>query len=295
MNKSNSNRLGWILLSPSLLILGIAGLAPFFYVIYVGTLRWNIFSKERGKFFVGVQNYRDLVFDSMFLGTLNRTLFFSFLVVSIELVLGFILALSLMKDFKAKTFFRTIYILPVVVAPIAVGATWRLMMAQGHGPIPYLLNKFFGWEFNTGASTTQAWIAILLMDIWHWTPFVTLTLLAGLLAIPKEPIEAASVDGANRVQMYRYLILPMLLPVILITVFIRVMDSLRSMEDVYMLTNGGPGNSTTFVGLHIFRTVFGKQEYGYGSSMSLIVLYFTIVICWLLFNALTGKESKRKI
>lgn len=295
MKKSNSNRLGWILLSPSLLILGIAGLAPFFYVIYVGTQRWNIFSKERGKFFVGVQNYRDLVFDSMFLGTLNRTLFFSFLVVSIELVLGFILALSLMKDFKAKTFFRTIYILPVVVAPIAVGATWRLMMAQGHGPIPYLLNKFFGWEFNTGASTTQAWIAILLMDIWHWTPFVTLTLLAGLLAIPKEPIEAASVDGANRVQMYRYLILPMLLPVILITVFIRVMDSLRSMEDVYMLTNGGPGNSTTFVGLHIFRTVFGKQEYGYGSSMSLIVLYFTIVICWLLFNALTGKESKRKI
>lgn len=295
MNKSNSNRLGWILLSPSLLILGIAGLAPFFYVIYVGTLRWNIFSKERGKFFVGVQNYRDLVFDSVFLGTLNRTLFFSFLVVSIELVLGFILALSLMKDFKAKTFFRTVYILPVVVAPIAVGATWRLMMAQGHGPIPYLLNKFFGWEFNTGASTTQAWIAILLMDIWHWTPFVTLTLLAGLLAIPKEPIEAASVDGANRVQMYRYLILPMLLPVILITVFIRVMDSLRSMEDVYMLTNGGPGNSTTFVGLHIFRTVFGKQEYGYGSSMSLIVLYFTIVICWLLFNALTGKESKRKI
>ena len=295
MNKSNSNRLGWILLSPSLLILGIAGLAPFFYVIYVGTLRWNIFAKERGKFFVGVQNYRDLVFDSMFLGTLNRTLFFSFLVVSIELVLGFILALSLMKDFKAKTFFRTVYILPVVVAPIAVGATWRLMMAQGHGPIPYLLNKFFGWEFNTGASTTQAWIAILLMEIWHWTPFVTLTLLAGLLAIPKEPIEAASVDGANRVQMYRYLILPMLLPVILITVFIRVMDSLRSMEDVYMLTNGGPGNSTTFVGLHIFRTVFGKQEYGYGSSMSLIVLYFTIVICWLLFNALTGKESKRKI
>ena len=295
MNKSNSNRLGWILLSPSLLILGIAGLAPFFYFFYVGTLRWNIFSKERGKFFVGVQNYRDLVFDSMFLGTLNRTLFFSFLVVSIELVLGFILALSLMKDFKAKTFFRTIYILPVVVAPIAVGATWRLMMAQGHGPIPYLLNKFFGWEFNTGASTTQAWIAIVLMDVWHWTPFVTLTLLAGLLAIPKEPIEAASVDGANRVQMYRYLILPMLLPVILITVFIRVMDSLRSMEDVYMLTNGGPGNSTTFVGLHIFRTVFGKQEYGYGSSMSLIVLYFTIVICWLLFNALTGKESKRKI
>ena len=295
MKKSNTNRLGWILLSPSLLILGIAGLAPFFYVIYVGTYSWNVFSKERGKFFVGIQNYRDLVFDSMFLGTLSRTLFFSFLVVSIELVLGFILALSLMKDFKAKTFFRTVYILPVVVAPIAVGATWRLMMAQGHGPIPYLLNKFFGWEFNTGASTTQAWIAILLMDIWHWTPFVTLTLLAGLLAIPKEPIEAASVDGANRVQMYRYLILPMLLPVILITVFIRVMDSLRSMEDVYMLTNGGPGNSTTFVGLHIFRTVFGKQEYGYGSSMSLIVLYFTIVICWLLFNALTGKESKRKI
>jgi len=102
LKKSNTNRLGWILLSPSLFILGVAGLAPFFYVIYVGTHSWNIFSKERGKVFVGIQNYRDLVFDSAFLGTLSRTLFFSFLVVSIELILGFMLALSLMKDFRGK-------------------------------------------------------------------------------------------------------------------------------------------------------------------------------------------------
>ena len=102
MNKNHSNRLGWILLSPSLLILGIAGLAPFFYVIYVGTHSWNVFSKERGKVFVGIQNYRDLVFDSVFLGTLSRTLLFSFLVVTIELILGFVLALSLMKDLKPR-------------------------------------------------------------------------------------------------------------------------------------------------------------------------------------------------
>ena len=292
MKKANPNRLGWILFSPSLLILGAAGLFPFIYVIYVGAHSWNVFSKERGAVFIGLQNYRELVFDSPFLGALSRTLLFSVLVVSIELVLGFLLALSLLKDFRGKTFFRTIYTLPIVVAPIAVGTTWRLMFAQGNGPIPFVLEKALHWNVNTGTSTTQAWIAIILMDVWHWTPFVTLTLLAGLLAIPKEPIEAASVDGASRFQMYRYLIFPMLMPVILITVFIRVMDSLRSMEDVYMLTNGGPGSSTTFVGLHIFRTVFAKQFYGYGSAMSLIVLYFTIVICWLLFNALTGKASK---
>ena len=124
------------------------------------------------------------------------------------------------------------------------------------------------------------------MDIWHWTPFVTLTLLAGLTALPREPMEQAMVDGANRWQVFRFLTIPMMMPVLLTTVFIRVMDALRIVDEVYMLTSGGPGTATQYIGILIFRVVFPKSDYGYGSAMSMLVLYFTIVLCWLLFIAL---------
>jgi multiple sugar transport system permease protein len=131
------------------------------------------------------------------------------------------------------------------------------------------------------------------MDIWHWTPFVTLTLLAGLSAVPKEPLEQAMVDGANKWQVYRYLTIPMIMPVILTTVFIRIMDALRIVDEVFMLTGGGPGDTTRFIGLYIWRVVFPKTDYGYGSAMSLLTLYFTLVLSWLLFIAITqvGKQN----
>ena len=131
------------------------------------------------------------------------------------------------------------------------------------------------------------------MDVWHWTPFVTLTMLAGLTAIPREPLEQALVDGANRWQILRFLTIPMMMPVILTTLFIRMMDALRVVDEVFLLTGGGPGNATRFVGIHIWRVVFPRTDYGYGSAMSLLVLYATIVLCWLLFIALSqsGKQQ----
>lgn len=288
-----TNRMGWGLLSPTLVILGIVGLLPFLYVVYVGFFDWNIFSAVSGMVWAGANNYRRLVFDQAFLGALGRTALFTVVVVSIELGLGFLLAQTLVNPFRGRTIFRTVYVLPLVVAPIAVGATWRLMVIPGFGPIPYYLDKLFNYEFRIGTYPLHAWLTIILMDIWHWTPFVTLTLLAGLTALPKEPQEQALVDGATRWQVFRHLTIPLMMPVLLTVIFIRFMDALRIVDEVYMLTNGGPGTATTFVGIHIFRVVFPKTDYGYGSAMSLLVLYFTIVICWLLFIALSqfGKRE----
>ncbi|MCS6826564.1 MAG: sugar ABC transporter permease [Caldilinea sp.] len=288
-----SNRLGWTLLTPSLVVLGIVGFLPFLFVVWVGFHDWNIFAATRGMIWTGANNYRRLVFDQEFLDALWRTLAYTVTVVVIELSLGFLLAQTLTRQFPGRAFFRTIYVLPLVVAPIAVGATWRLMVIPGFGPIPYFLERWFGIEYRIGTYASHAWATAVLMDVWHWTPFVTLTLLAGLTAIPKEPLEQAMVDGANRWQVFRHLTIPMMMPVILTVVFIRMMDALRVVDEVYMLTNGGPGTATTFIGLHIFRVVFPKTDYGYGSAMSLLVLYFTIVLCWLLFVALSnvGKQK----
>jgi len=287
-----SARTGWGFLTPTFIILVLTGLLPFIFVIYVGFFDWNVFSAVPGLHFVGVNNYRRLVFDNGFLLSLWRTVVFTFWVVFSELIIGFILAQLLTRDFRGKTFFRTVHALPLMIAPIAVGATWRLLTIPGFGLVSYYL-ALIGIDYRLGNYSTQAFITVIIMDIWHWTPFVTLTLLAGLTAVPKEPLEQAMVDGANKWQVYRYLTIPMMMPVILTTTFIRIMDALRIVDEVFMLTGGGPGNSTRFIGLYIWQVVFPKTDYGYGSAMSLLTLYFTLVLCWLLFIAITqvGKQN----
>lgn len=289
-----SNRMGWGLLSPTLVILAVVGFLPFIYVLYVSLFDWNPFSNQLGMQWAGVNNYRRLVFDGAFLDSLWRTGLFAFVSVTLELALGFLLAQTLVKSFPGRTIFRTIYVLPLVMAPIAVGATWRLLTIPGFGPIPYYLDKFFDIDYRLGTYANQAFITVILMDIWHWTPFVTLTLLAGLTAMPKEPLEQAQVDGANRWQVFRYLTIPMMMPVLLTVIFIRLMDALRIVDEVFMLTSGGPGTATQFIGIHIYRVVVPKTDYGYGSAMSLLVLYFTIVLCWLLFIALAQVGKQRE-
>lgn len=285
-------RAGWGLLTPTLVILVITGLVPFLYVLYIGFFDWNPVSSRTGEMaFSGVENYRRLVFDGDFLSSLWRTVRFTLWVVTSELLLGYVLAQLLMRRFRGKSLFRLLHTLPLIVAPIAVGATWRLLVIPGFGPIPHYLEEWFGISYNLGRSATHAFFTTVLMDVWHWTPLVTLTMLAGLTALPKEPFEQAAVDGANRWQIFRYITLPMIQPIVLTTVFLRVMDSLRIVDEVFMLTGGGPGEATRYVGIHIFRQVFPKTDYGYGSAMSLLVLYLTIVLSWLLYSAITARRS----
>lgn len=177
----------------------------------------------------------------------------------------------------------------LVLAPIAVGAIWRLLVIPGFGPVPFFLDRWFDLKYQIGSYPDQALWTSVIMDVWHWTPFVTLTMLAGLSAIPKEPVEQAKVDGANRFQVFWYVTLPFLRPVLLTTVFIRIMDAIRTVDEVWMLAGGGPG--TRFTGIYIWRVVFPRTDYGYGSSISLITLYLTIVLCWLLFIAISGRRK----
>jgi multiple sugar transport system permease protein len=289
-----SNRMGWGLLTPTLIILGIMGLLPFVYVLVVGFFDWNVFSVTGEPSWTGANNYRRLVFDNDFLTSLWRTGAFTVLAVGIELMLGFLLASTLVRDFPGKAVFRTVHALPLLVAPIAVGATWRLLTIPGFGIAPYYLDRWFDFTYSIGSHASHAFATTVLMDIWHWTPFVTLTMLAGLSAIPREPMEQALVDGANRFQVLRFLTIPMMMPVIITTLFIRMMDALRIVDEVFLLTGGGPGMATRFVGIHIWRAVLPRTDYGYGSAMSLLVLYFTIVLAWLLFIALSqvGKQQE---
>jgi multiple sugar transport system permease protein len=289
-----SRRTAWLLLAPTLIILFFAGLLPFLYVLVVGFFDWNIASVTGDMYWTGVDNYRRLVFDTAFLGALWRTLGFTVITVGLSFTLGFILAGLLVPNFRGKVLFRMIHALPLMVAPIVVGAAWRLLTVPGFGPVPHYLLEWFGFDYNIGRFASHAFWTAVIMDVWRWTPFVTLTLLAGLSAMPKEPFESALVDGANRFQIFRYITVPLIMPVILTVIFLRIMDALRIVDEVWMLTGGGPGTATRFVGIEIWRTVFPRTDYGYGAAMSLLLLYFTIVLCWLLFNVITqsGKRAR---
>lgn len=285
---------GWLLLAPTLFILFITGFLPFIYVLIVSFFDWNTFALNPDPHFTGVNNFRRLMFDEAFLNSIWLTLKFTFIVVLSELIISFFLAKMLMRTFPFKGFFRTIHTLPMMIAPIAVGATWRLMTIPGLGPIPHYLQSWFGIDYILSRFPDQAFATIVIMDIWHWTPLVTLTLMAGFSNLPKDPIEQARIDGAKEYQIFWDIILPLMKPVLLTTIFIRLMDALRTVDEIWMLTGGGPGSSTRLIGLHIWRVVFPKTDYGYGSAMSLLTLYITIVMCWFLYVTMTGLKEKNK-
>ncbi|MBB3999507.1 carbohydrate ABC transporter permease [Aureimonas pseudogalii] len=289
-----SNKVGWLLLAPTLVILATFGIVPFFYVLYVAFHQWNPFGASPFMAFNGASNFRRLVFDAEFLRSIWYTLKFAFFAVFSEIVIGYLLAQLFMREFPGRGFFRTIHTLPLIVAPIVVGSVWRLMTTPSIGIIPYYLNAWFGYEMNIGRDANAAFILTVIMDIWHWTPLVTLTLLAALASLPKEPFEQAQIDGASRLQIFWHITLPMIRPAILATVFIRLMDALRTVDEVWMLTGGGPGAATRYIGLHIWKVVFPKTDYGYGSAISVVVLYLTLVMCWLLYVALVAPRARKR-
>ncbi|MGL4310375.1 MAG: carbohydrate ABC transporter permease [Paracoccaceae bacterium] len=288
-----NKKLGWLLLAPTILILGLFGIFPFFYVLWVSFHEWNPFAANPEKVFNWAENYRNLVFDAQFMASLGVTVAFVFFAVLSEVILGYLLAQALMKDFPGKAFFRTIHTLPLIMAPIIVGSIWKLMTTPSIGIVPHLLKNWFGYDLNIGTSATAAFVITVIMDVWHWTPLVTLTMIAALVSLPPDPFEQAQIDGANKRQIFWHITLPMIAPALIATVFIRLMDAMRTVDEVLMLTGGGPGSATRYVGVHIFREVFPRTNYGYGSAISVVVLYLTIVVCWLLYVSLIAPRNKK--
>jgi len=289
-----SQKIGWLLLSPTMFILGLFGIFPFIYVLWVSFHAWNPFAVNPGMVFNWAANYRRLVFDMQLMASLGVTLSFVFFAVLSEILLGYVLAQSLMKNFPGRAFFRTMHALPLIMAPIIVGSVWKLMTTPSIGIIPYLLESWFGIELNIGRSAIAAFTITVIMDVWHWTPLVTLSLIAALISLPTDPFEQAQIDGARKWQIFWHVTLPMIRPALIAVVFIRLMDAMRTVDEVFMLTGGGPGSATRYIGVHIFREVFPRTNYGYGSAISAVVLYLTIVICWLLYVLLIAPRSKKE-
>ena len=205
------------------------------------------------------------------------TLKYAFVVVVVEMIIGIGLALLLEKPIRGMGVFRTIFVLPMMIAPICVGLIWRYMFDTNAGPLNTWLAAI-NLKPEWLADPTLAFMVICVADIWQFTPFVFIMALAGLQGLDTSSIEAAEIDGATPWQIIRFIKLPLLMPILMITLLMRLIDALRGLEVVYALTNGGPGLSTELFPLHIYKSAFVTQRMGHSAALSICLLLVTTAL-----------------
>ncbi len=253
--------------------------------------RFNFADPSIPKKFIGLQNYIALFRDIRFWVTSRNTAFFTIMAVSVEFLFGLGIALLLNREIKPKKVIISLLILPTTMMPVAVGLIGRYMYNNEYGIISYMLRQIglLGPKGLLGnkvllTDPLLALLCIVATDIWEWTPFVSLILLAGLTALPREPFEAARVDGASGWQTFRFITIPMLAPVISVALLIRIVDAVRVLDIVYVITGGGPGMATETAHLFAYKINFKNFNMGYGSSQVVTLLIIVVTICVFLFR-----------
>ncbi len=228
----------------------------------------------------GLDNFTRLARDEFFRVALVQTLVYTAGALVIEFALGLLLALLASREFRGRNLLRSLLLIPMLLPPVVVAVIWRLILNPEFGVLNGTLRSLgvptagLAWF----GSERTAMLSVILVDVWEWTPFMFLLLLAGLQGLPLEPFEAARVDGASAAQIFFRLTLPMLRPVIAIAVLLRAMDLLRVFDQIFILTQGGPGFATETVTLYIYRTAFRYWNFGYAAAMSFVLLAATTLI-----------------
>lgn len=280
-------------LGPAVLIMAAACLYPVISAFQLGLFDWSMGTPWKDARWVGWDNFISAFSNLKVWSSLWTTLLFAAVCVSAEMVLGIALALALERPVRGTAFFRTLFILPMMIAPIAVGLVWRYIFDAQFGLINAILGLFkispLGWL----ADPTLAFIAIVIADIWQWTPFVFIMMVAALANVDSAVIEASRIDGAKWWQMTFLVKLPMIAHVIAITLMMRLIDAFRVLEVVYVLTFGGPGDSTEILALHIYKTAFVGQQLGVAAAISVLLLVVVAMLSWAALRLSNPLKSDR--
>ena len=242
--------------------------------------------------FIGIEHFTRMFQDEDVLESVWVTLRFGFWTITIEMVLGVFLALMLEKPIKGASIFRTIFIMPLMVSPVVVGLLWRYLFDARIGWINYYLGVI-GIEPQIWLGDPQlAFMAIVITDIWQWTPFIFIIVIAGLQALPSEVLEASEIDGANWWQQVFMVKLPMIRSILIIALLMRLIDVFRGMEVMYIMTGGGPGRATELLSLHIYNRAFDAQQLGYASAIAVLLIVIVFVLSLSILRV--GNPMKQK-
>ena len=283
-------RFKYLAITPAVLIILLIGLFPIVYSAVVSFQNINMLEEDTS--FSGLLNYQRLIADTRFWLALGHTFLFLAVALPLELILGLLLAYLFLDRMPGRQIFVALLVLPVVVSPIVSGAMWSILLDQRFGPI----NQILGWI--AGHDVTLLWTvnptlvypAILAAEIWQWTPFMFLLLLAALSNVDKSQLEAAAIDGAGFMVTFRKIVLPAIWPVLAIAVLIRALDLFRLFDIIWALTGGGPGTMTETVSIYAYVQGFQQFETSYAAAMAFLIL---VIINLLVVLALRRVEVTR--
>ena len=262
---------------PAIVFIGLLMVFPILYTLYLSFTNWNLTSGMEPTF-VGLNSYLRVFSEPRFLHALGRTFSFTVFAVAIEVVLGVAIALVLNRDFFGRSFAKLLLLLPLVATPVAVGIVFNLFYDPTIGLLNFALDAL-GLPQGRWISNENTVIASLVMvDVWQWTPMITLIVLAGLAGLSEEPVEAARVDGASEWQILRYVTLPMVMPVVLTAMILRLIDALKTFDIIFAMTGGGPGYASETLNIMGFKYSFEYFRMGQ-SSVILVALFFVVLLC----------------
>lgn len=265
-----------VLLAPALAFLAILSVWPFCYLIYASFTSYQLAIPVPVEW-VGLGNFQRVLNNPRFWQSLGITAVFALVAVPLQIALGLGLAMLINRLSRGREIYASLFLIPMMLAPIVVGFSWNLFLNPIYGPLNALL-RGLGFSPPAWASSPDwALATVVLVDIWQWTPFVMVVLLAGLRSIPGRVFEAARVDGSNRWQTFRYILLPMMAPYMTVAFVLRFIDSFKVFDVLYILTKGGPGTSTQNLAYYTYDMGFGRFDFGLAGALSIIQLILLIV------------------
>jgi multiple sugar transport system permease protein len=268
----------WLTLAPSALLLLAFSVLPILNLFAISFLDVSWRGGKADVSFAGLAHYARLPQDELVRAGLWNTSVFAVFAVAGQMVLGFALALLTSRVARGRVFYRTVFILPILIPGIVIGAIWKLMYQPDFG----LINQIFALvglgPFEWLKSPSTALMSVIIVDIWHWTPFCFLLFLAGLESLPQDVYEAAEIDGASGWQELFYITLPMMLPTIIVTLIFRIVVAFKVFDEVYLLTGGGPGTSTEVISFTIYQRFFTEDRVGYGSAISVTAIFLVTLM-----------------
>ena len=294
MQRATANRLTpYMFMAPAAIIMAVALLYPLGYMVWGSFRAWDPSQTIGEAEFVGFKNYITLWNDPNFHESLGVTLKFAFFVVTFEMVIGVGLVLFLDRDIRGMSLLRTMFILPMMIAPVVVGLMWRYMYHPTVGTFNRFLDSIglpkIDWLGQNALSS------IIIADIWQWTPFIFILSLAALQSLPRSALEAARIDGATGWQQIIHIKLPLMMPVLIVTALLRLIDAFKVLEVILVMTEGGPGLSTEILALRISRTATEFRELGVAAAMSnyLLILLLLLTVAMFAFNRLQEIRAAR--
>lgn len=259
--------------APALVAVFLVIVFPWAFTVFMSMHDWGVVGSRT---FVGADNFLRLLSDSRFIESIGHTLYFTVLAIVLPVVLGVFAAVIFHRHFPMRGFLRAIFIMPMMATPVAIALVWTMMFHPQLGVLNYLLTSVglppSLWVYSPATVIP----ALVLVEVWHWTPLVMLIVLGGLASLPTEPYESAVIDGASAWQMFRHITFPLVLPFIMVAVIIRAIDALKTFDTIFVITQGGPGTASETINIFLYLQAFAFYDIGYASAV--VVVFFVIIV-----------------